>query len=290
MNVNMNTVYLDDDTDPVDIRYDNVFKAVFTRDTPESRTALSRLVSAITDRPLTVLSIAANEPPIDNLRDRQIRFDIPCKTGDGEPVNIEMSLNPDAFELVRLEFLVGKLFTGQDIRGSDKSYNDLKTAYQIAILAKGRFCEDESLVHSFEYYDPERGVSLGGRSRIITVELSKAGQFVEKPVGEMTARELWAVYFRYLTDRSKRAKINEVIASEEGIAMASEVLITISKDEVERARLMSEYKYELDAQSRLVEAKREERREIARNFKQLGIPVEQIAHGTGLSPEDIAKL
>jgi hypothetical protein len=43
----MNAVYLDDTDDPVDICYDNVFKAVFTRNTPESRTALSRLVSAI---------------------------------------------------------------------------------------------------------------------------------------------------------------------------------------------------------------------------------------------------
>jgi predicted transposase/invertase (TIGR01784 family) len=286
----VNTVYLDDTDDPIDICYDNVFKAVFTRNIPASRTALSRLVSALTGRPLTVLSITANEPPVNSLRDRQIRFDIPCKATDGEPVNIEMSLNPNAFELVRLEFLAGKLFTSQDIRGSDKSYNDLKTAYQIAILAKGRFCEDESLVHSFEYYDPERGVALGGRSRIITVELSKAARLVEKSAGEMTAAELWAVYFRYLTDRSKRAKINEVIAAAEGIAMASEVLITISKDEIEQARLMSEYKYELDTQSIKVEAKREERREIAQNARQLGIPVEQIVRLTGLSEQQINEL
>jgi hypothetical protein len=31
----------------VDIRYDNVFKAVFTRNTPESQGALSKLVSVI---------------------------------------------------------------------------------------------------------------------------------------------------------------------------------------------------------------------------------------------------
>jgi hypothetical protein len=39
--------------------------------------------------------------------------------------------------------------------------------------------------------------------------------------------------------------------------MASEVLISISKDEIERARLMSEYKYELDLQSKMVYAKRQ---------------------------------
>jgi flagellar biosynthesis/type III secretory pathway protein FliH len=35
------------------------------------------------------------------------------------------------------------------------------------------------------------------------------------------------------------------------------VLITISRDEVERARLLSEYKYEVDMQSHIVNAKRE---------------------------------
>jgi predicted transposase/invertase (TIGR01784 family) len=76
--------------------------------------------------------------------------------------------------------------------------------------------------------------------------------------------------------------------------MASEVLITISKDEIEQARLMSEWKYEMDNQSRLVEAQREAQRkktaEIARNLKKLGISVEQIAQGTGLTEQQINEL
>jgi len=69
------------------------------------------------------------------------------------------------------------------------------------------------------------------------------------------------VYFRYLTDRSKRQKINEIMELEEGIAMASQVLITITKDEVEQARLRSELKYELDTQSRLAYAEQKGRQE-----------------------------
>ena len=38
--------------------------------------------------------------------------------------------------------------------------------------------------------------------------------------------------------------------------MASEVLMTISRDEIERTRLRSEEKYQLDMQSKLVTAKR----------------------------------
>ena len=59
--------------------------------------------------------------------------------------------------------------------------------------------------------------------------------------------------------------------------MASKVIMNISKDEVERARLLSEYKYELDTQSKLVEAKREGMQEMINLLK------------SGKSPEDIIR-
>jgi predicted transposase/invertase (TIGR01784 family) len=286
----MTPIRLADTDDPIDICLDNVFKAVFTKSIPASQGALSKLLSALIGRELAVVVITANEPPIDNIRDRQIRFDIACKTRNGEGINVEMSLNPDVFEPIRLEFHAGKLFTGQDIRGRERNYGDLKECWQIAILVRGRFFPDDDFFHIFEYYDPVRRIPLQGRSRIITLELSKVERVGEKAVGEMTAQEHWAYFFRYLTDKGKRAKINEVIAQEEGIAMASEVLISISRDEVERARLVSEYKYEVDTQSKVVQAKREEKLEIARNLRKLGIPVEQIVQVTGLTERQINEL
>jgi predicted transposase/invertase (TIGR01784 family) len=286
----LSNVHFEDSDDPIDICLDNVFKAVFTRNTPESQGALSKLLSAFIGREVSVIAITANEPPIDNLRDRQIRFDINCKAENGELVNVEMSLNPDPFEPIRLEFHAGKLFTAQDIRGTDKDYDDLKPAYQIAVLCKERFFPDELFFHTFEYFDPVHSISLNGRSRIITLELSKLDRVIEKPIEAMTAQEHWAVFFRYLTDKGKRRKINEILASEEGIAMASEVLMRISKDEVERARLASEYKYAVDTQSKIVHAKREERQELARNLKAIGVPIGQIAQGTGLTEKQIQEL
>jgi predicted transposase/invertase (TIGR01784 family) len=69
---------------------------------------------------------------------------------------------------------------------------------------------------------------------------------------------------------------------------------------------MSEYKYEVDLQSRVVEARREgERRgerkgelkgerkkaiEVARALKGMGYPIEDIARASGLSPDEIAAL
>jgi len=98
-----------------------------------------------------VLHILANEPAPESTLDRLIRFDIRCRTRDGEPINVEMCLNPDRFEPVRLEFYAARLFAGQDIRGADKNYDDLKRTYQIAILAKGTFFPDGDFLHGFEY-------------------------------------------------------------------------------------------------------------------------------------------
>jgi hypothetical protein len=72
--------------------------------------------------------------------------------------------------------------------------------------------------------------------------------------------------------------------------MASEVLMTISRDEVERARLLSEYKYQIDTQSKLVYAKREgigigiEKRneEIVKNAFAEGASVEFVRKITAL--------
>ena len=106
------------DTDNLpDIRYDNFFKAVFTRDTPQSRGALSGLVSAFIGRKVAVKTITANEPAMNNAFDRCIRYDIACKAKTGELINIEMSFfDQDINELVRMEYYSSRQFTAQNIR------------------------------------------------------------------------------------------------------------------------------------------------------------------------------
>lgn len=170
----------------------------------------------------------------------------------------------------------------------------LKQTYQIAILANERFFPDEFFIHTFEYYDLMHRVAFNGKSRIITVELSKVDIVVEKSVEVMDNKENWAVYFQYLTDKSRRRKINQILEREEGIAMASEVLMTISKDEIERARLLSEYKYQVDTQSKVVHARRQGKKEaheeVARKALAKGIPPELIQDITGLDMDAIRGL
>ena len=145
----MNKVQFDIAEDLIDICWDNVFKSVFTRPIPESRGALSKLLSAIIGKELTVIHITANEPPVESLRDRQIRFDINCVAEDGELCNVEMTLSPSAFEVRRLEYYAGELHTSQDIRGVDKSWGDLKPSYQISFLMNEVCFDDKVFIHFF---------------------------------------------------------------------------------------------------------------------------------------------
>jgi len=58
--------------------------------------------------------------------------------------------------------------------------------------------------------------------------------------------EMWSVFLGYADDPKKRKLINEMIDRREALNMASSVLIEISKDEHERAKLRSQRKYEND--------------------------------------------
>jgi hypothetical protein len=126
------------------------------------------------------------------------------------------------------------------------------------------------------------------------LELEKAEKAAQKPVALMNGRERWAVFFRYATDPGRRELMNELLAAQDGIGMAGEVLLTISRDEAERFRLESEYKYALDLQSDLVDARREgraeEKLESARRFTARGYPAEEVAEILGLDPDVVRGL
>ena len=158
--LNTAPVQFSDADDLLDIRYDHIFKAVFTKETSASKGALGGLISALIDRKVSVDVIKVNEPPVGDTRERNIRFDISCRAQNGEQINIEMCFYPNPGEHERIEYFTAKLFTGQGIRGIDKKYTDLKETYQISILGESNLFKDNVLLHTFQYYDPVSNTSL----------------------------------------------------------------------------------------------------------------------------------
>ena len=114
--------------------------------------------------------------------------------------------------------------------------------------------------------------------------------------------ELWAVFLEYHTDPGMRTVINAIMERKEGVAMAAEMMLGLSRDEAERFRLMSEYKYEVDMQSKMVYSEREGIKKglvqgraegiesTARNALAEGASIEFVRKITGLDMETIARL
>ena len=302
----------------ISICNDAIFKAVFTRNTTESRTALKSLLSAFLERELSVLHVMANEPAINDFRDRQIRFDISVEFNDGELANVEMTVNPKKYESQRFEYYTARLFVNQNIQGQDRSYRDLKPTYHLSFLY-GNLYPDKEWLHRFVYYDPERGVKMGGRTEILTVELKKlekmnTAETVEQ-IARIDCREGWALFMMYYREDKKSRIIQKIITMDDGIAAADQVMRRFTENQLENLAAISRDKFDFDTREELLEMKeaaREEGREegheeghaegliegrvegeerkatdIARNMLMKGFSPEQTSELSGL---DIAKV
>ena len=240
--------------------FDPVFKSIFTKDTPESKNALRGLVSAILQKDLKVVDVTSNEPPVNNTGDKQIRYDINCVLDDGEKANVEMTLWPNAHEVCKMEYYLARLHATQEIKGKEKGYQSLKQSYQISIFAKGNVFKDKEFFHRFIYFDPLRGVNLGGRTALCTVELKKLQEIILKSVQEMTRLEMWAIFFAYFTDPGKQDILRQIMAAEEEIGMAQKMINRISAAEAAALYQMSRDKYEMDMATLKYEIKLKKRR------------------------------
>jgi predicted transposase/invertase (TIGR01784 family) len=231
---------------------DHIFKAVLTSDLPTSRKALTGLLSAILQQELEILTINTNEPALEILGDRQIRYDINVILKNGELANIEITKDPRPEETLRMEYYLARLYCSQKIRGNDKPYQKLNKSWQISILGGGNLYDDAALVHRFVYYDKANDTLFGGRTSIITLELGKVEPAEEKPVAEMNSLERWACFFRYSTDKKERGIINEIMAKAEDIAMAGEVIQGFTEEQIKLFHEISREKYRLDKLSEAV--------------------------------------
>jgi predicted transposase/invertase (TIGR01784 family) len=126
------------------------------------------------------------------------------------------------------------------------------------------------------------------------VELSKLGGIIRKSVDDMTDLEKWALFLRYANIPEYRETVNKVIQSREALQMAGSLLMSVSKDERERAVNRSRRMYETDTQSNIATAEDNGRQEgafaIARNLLGMNMPLDQIVTATGLTREEVEKL
>jgi predicted transposase/invertase (TIGR01784 family) len=146
-------------------------------------------------------------------------------------------------------------------------------------------------------HDADNGL-LHNAVQAMFVELTKLKEVVRKPVGLMTGLEKFSVFLKYAANPDYRGVVNSVIESEEGLAVAGELLISISKDERERAIFRNRRIALADYESNMITAERigrnrgmaESMLAVARNALQKGLSIEDIVGITGLTHAEVEAL
>ena len=278
---------------------DRVFKLILT--SPDAKPVLIDLISAILGRPVHDVLVRNNELPAEDTEAKAERFDVNCVMDDGTQIDFEMQasrIQEDADG--SYQNLKGKsiyylcdLHSSQSAKGL-RRHDKLSRTYQVTFCSYTVFPDRKGFVNSFSLRHDEDNKLLSDAIHVIYVELSKLQEIMKKSVTDMSDLEKWAVFFQYASEPQARETVNEVIASKEALQMAGNLLMSISKDERERAVFRSRRMYQTDRASDLATAEdrgaRNSRIEIAQRMLRRNRPVEEIAEDTGLSVEDIETL
>ena len=272
---------------------DYVFKRIFTADEANSKTALIHFINSIlaheNDDKIVDLTIVNPQIPVDRGAEKKSIFDIRAKYNNGRQAVIEMQKDPTPGFSKRSQHIISKTYAAQEISGLD--YDKLEKCYLICITNFGIIKEAGEYIKDYRYRD-RQGKDLTDGQTIVFLDLSKIDGVLKKKVEEMTNVERWAVFFKYASDDSKQKLLDEILEKEEGIKMATNILIQVSKEEEARAYYESELRFELDQSSKMNHAIRKAKAEMAKNLIEMGLSNAQISKATDflLSEEEIEAL
>lgn len=278
---------------------DRVFKLILT--SPEARQGLMNLISSVIGRTVVDVALLPNELAPGDTEEKAERFDVNCKIDDGSQVNLEMQASHMVEDLDgQHKNLKGKsIYYLTDLHSSQPSkgvrrYDRLARTYQITFCSYTVFPDQQDYVNSFSLRHDATGELLCDAIQIVFVELSKLNELLNKPVSEMTDLDKWSLFLQYAPDQRHREKVNEIIESEEVLQMAGNLLMSISQDEVERARFRSRRKFETDYQSDMATSwdngAKSAALSIARKMLNLKMPIDNIVDITGLTRDEVERL
>ena len=272
---------------------DRIFKLILT--SPEAKPVLIDLIASTIRRPVVDVVVRSNELPLGDTEEKAERLDVNCRIDDGTQVDLEMQASYIEELGGEHENLKGKsiyylcdLYSSQSSKG--RRYNDLAQTYQVTFCSYTVFPKLQGYVNSFSMRHDTSNDLLSDAIHVIYVELSKLNEIIKKSVDDMTDLEKWAIFFRYANVPEYRNTVNKVIESKEALQMAGDLLMSVSKDERERAINRSRRMYQSDLESNIATAEKRRDLAIARNLLKRNRPIDEIIEDTGLTREEVESL
>jgi predicted transposase/invertase (TIGR01784 family) len=273
---------------------DGVFKTLLTH--PDAKPVLRDVISSVLQIPVIDVEVKNVELPISDIGEKRERLDVNCKVDGDKQADVEMQTEAMKGDSIpgghrniknRAIYYLCDLHASQE--GHGVSYDKLLHSYQITFCGYTVFPEREVFISRFSFRD-ENGAELSDSVGIVFIELSKLGTVMKKPVEDMTAMEMWAIFFGHASEPEHREILNKMIAAKGEIKLASELLTSISKDEVERAHFRSRRMYRMDMEHDRAVILDERNREVVKNAFMMGLTIEQIEKLTKLSRAEIEAL
>ena len=282
---------------------DRIFKAILT--SPEAKPFLMKLIAGLIGRRVIDVTVHNNEIPVIDTQEKGERFDVNAKIDDGSQVNLEMQASrmeeDRGGEHKNLKgksvYYLCDLHSSQPAKGQQR-YDKLVRTYQVTFCSYTVFHHRKEYVNSFSMRHDETGELLSDAIQTVIVELSKLEDVLKKPVETMMDLEKFSVFFEYADNPIYRETVNKVIDSEEVLQVATNLLMSISQDERERAIYRSRRKFQMDHASDIATAEdrgREQGRtdgmlDVARKALQMNMSLDDIVKLTGLSHEEVENL
>ena len=296
--------------DHITPRNDVAFKMIFT-DPKHERLLIHFLNCAIEAKdPIKSAKILNGEITKRHVSQKGSRLDIRAETNSGEIVDIEIQVGRDEHMTGRALFYWSELFAGSLVVGDH--YGKLRRTISINILNFKLFHKDERYWRKCHITDDETHERLTDLLEIQFLELDKLKKFTKEspitfwieffknPYSE-ECKELYKfvpelkeakeVFEAAKADPKKRKLIEEREAAIRNYAAA----IAQSKEEGREEGITEGEKIGIEKGEKIGEARAqakadEEKREMARKFLKMGLSLEQVAEGSGLSIEDLKKL
>ncbi len=270
---------------------DIVFKMIFG-DNKHTKILIHFLNCVVKGKsPITSVDIIKNELAPEYVGQKGTRLDVLATTQDGELINIEIQRRDEGNITARSLFYWSKVFAGQ--MNVSENYKDLKRTISINILDFTLFKNDARYWRKGFIKDDDSNEQFTDLLEMHFLELNKM-----KQVEDESPISFWLEFLKNPYS-DKVQKLCEFIPE---IKEAKEVFERVQYDPVAREQMRLREKSILDYNHGISNAEEKGRVEgkaegehkkaidTAKNFIKMGLSLEQVAQGTGLSVDELEKL
>jgi predicted transposase/invertase (TIGR01784 family) len=278
---------------------DFVFKMIFGDE--RNTDILTDFLQAVLDLPpeeYADIQLADPHARREREKDKLGILDVRMRTATGQLIDIEIQVSDTPFMRERIIFYLSKLVTGQIGKGMD--YENIKRAISIVITDYVLVPDTNECHDRFFLYSELTKTRFSDIVEIDTLELPKipadrdpppSPNGAEVPLRRNTKLRQWT---RFLAGKN-REDFMELAQTSPTMKKAVGVLMELNASERRRMLAESREKARRDERARLNYAVKGaytsgEKIGAARAYKEMGIPIAEIATKTGLSVAEIERL